>query len=130
VLRKPLLDAVSAPFINYHCGINPLYRGQYPLYWAKAMGDEANVGVTVHLIDEGIDTGDVLYQERLELGWKDVSSISFLIALPVGAKLMLRALQDALSGNLKPFIARGKSQIFYPPTLLQYIWYGLRRGAL
>jgi folate-dependent phosphoribosylglycinamide formyltransferase PurN len=127
VLRKPLLNCVTVPFINYHCGINPLYRGQFPLYWAKAMGDEANVGVTVHLIDEGIDTGDVLYQERVHFDKMDISSFQFTKALPIGARLMTQALRDALAHELKPYKVGGVSRVWYPPTLTQYLWYGIKR---
>ena len=40
ILKRETLLAVPAPFINYHAGINPKYRGQHPGYWALAQGDE------------------------------------------------------------------------------------------
>src|SRR5262249_40468966 len=57
ILRRVVLQSVKAPFINYHAGITPLYRGVHGGYWALAERDAANCGVTVHLVDEGIDTG-------------------------------------------------------------------------
>lgn len=128
LLKPATLSAANLPFINYHCGINPLYRGQFPLYWARALQDEENVGVTVHLVDEGIDTGDILYQEKLTFRKKDISAFHFKQALPIGARLMSLALQDALQNTLKPFKRHEKSQIFYPPTLGQYIYYGLTKN--
>jgi hypothetical protein len=59
------LGCVGAPFINYHSGINPAYRGMYGGYFALAKGDRENFGSTVHLVDRGADTGDILYQARM-----------------------------------------------------------------
>ena len=65
LIAGEVLRSVDAPFINYHAGVTPKYRGVHGGYWAKAEGDDDNFGVTVHLVDEGIDTGTVLYQDRL-----------------------------------------------------------------
>src|SRR6185436_9942675 len=62
IIKWRTLGSVAAPFINYHAGINPKYRGQNGAYWARRQGDPAHAGITVHLVDEGVDTGDVLYQ--------------------------------------------------------------------
>ncbi len=66
IISRKVLVAVAAPFINYHDGITPKYRGIHGGYWASAQSDLANFGVTVHLVDPGIDTGEVLYQARLQ----------------------------------------------------------------
>jgi len=66
ILKPVTLKCASAPFINYHAGINPKYRGQHPGYWPLAQGDEENAGVTVHLVDEGVDMGSVLYQAQVK----------------------------------------------------------------
>ena len=65
IIEAAVLRAVGVPFINYHAGITPKYRGVHGGYWALAQGDRDNCGVTVHLIDPGIDTGGVLYQARI-----------------------------------------------------------------
>ena len=62
IIKRETLRCVAAPFINYHAGVNPKYRGQNGAYWARSQRDPAHAGVTVHLVDEGVDTGDVLYQ--------------------------------------------------------------------
>jgi hypothetical protein len=58
---------VPSPFINYHAGINPKYRGQDPAYWARVQGDAEHAGITIHLVDEGVDTGAVLFQTCIDL---------------------------------------------------------------
>jgi len=65
IIRWRTLGALAAPFINCHAGINPKYRGQNGAYWARSRADDAHAGVTVHLVDEGVDTGAVLYQAKV-----------------------------------------------------------------
>src|SRR5690606_24425483 len=62
IISKKVLDAVPVSFINTHVGITPKYRGVHGAYWALACGDTDNCGVTVHLVDKGIDTGGILKQ--------------------------------------------------------------------
>ncbi len=51
-------------FINKHCGLLPAYRGVYPVYWAMLNG-EASLGVTLHRMDSGFDTGPILEQRKI-----------------------------------------------------------------
>ncbi|MEX2285620.1 MAG: formyl transferase [Planctomycetaceae bacterium] len=48
--------------VNVHRGITPAYRGQDSVFWSMYFGDYQNLGVTIHYLDEGIDTGPVLAQ--------------------------------------------------------------------
>lgn len=61
IIKRQLLDLPSYGFINCHAGALPFYRGRNPLNWALINGEET-FGVTVHYIDEGIDTGDIITQ--------------------------------------------------------------------
>ena len=57
IIKCHAQGSVAAPFINYHAGINPKYRGQNGAYWARSQGERHPRRGTVHSIDEGIDTG-------------------------------------------------------------------------
>jgi methionyl-tRNA formyltransferase len=52
--------------INIHYGLLPRYRGWHPINWA-IINDEKHVGFTIHLMDEGIDSGPILFQRRIEV---------------------------------------------------------------
>lgn len=67
IFRRPLLDAPRLGTINCHAGALPFYRGRNILNWAIING-ETEFGVTVHRVDEGIDTGDILRQDRVPFG--------------------------------------------------------------
>ena len=61
ILQKSLVQSLSVPIINLHISYLPWNRGAHPCFWA--LHDSTPNGVTIHLIDEGIDTGPILYQE-------------------------------------------------------------------
>lgn len=65
IITQNTLEAVNVPFINTHAGITPNYRGVHGGYWALRQNDPANFGVTLHLVDRGVDTGSVLAHERI-----------------------------------------------------------------
>jgi folate-dependent phosphoribosylglycinamide formyltransferase PurN len=71
IIAEHVLRSVPATFLNTHSGITPLYRGVHGGYWALANKDRANCGVTIHVVDAGIDTGDIVYQARIEPGRVD-----------------------------------------------------------
>lgn len=120
ILRKQLL-ALPFPFINIHTGITPKYRGVFGGFWALLNRDFENIGVTVHLVDEGVDTGNILYQEKTVLDPQfdtfDTIAIKQYIQ---GARLMVKALNDAVQGTLKPFKGKGESSQWYHPTIGEY----------
>jgi methionyl-tRNA formyltransferase len=129
IIAREVLRAVDAPFINYHAGITPKYRGVHGGYWAKAEGDHCNFGVTVHVVDEGIDTGAVLFQARLAPTPSDNYSTYPYLQLAAALPLLERAARDALAGTLKPEKVDLPSRLWSHPTLWQYIRIGWRSGV-
>jgi methionyl-tRNA formyltransferase len=70
IIRPPLLDAAPLGFVNFHAGKLPSYRGRNVINWALING-ESEIGITGHYMDEGIDTGDIILQRTLPVGWTD-----------------------------------------------------------
>lgn len=129
LLKRETLSAVDAPFINYHAGLNPKYRGQSGAYWALRSGDPEHAGLTIHLVDTGVDTGDVLFQARSRFTRADNFQTYHFAQMAEAAPLMIRALEDALAGQLKPHKPDLPSQLFFMPTLWGYYWTGLTKGV-
>jgi len=129
IISRSVLSAVAAPFINYHDGITPKYRGIHGGYWAAAEGDLDNFGVTVHLVDAGIDTGDVLYQARFLPTASDNYTTYPYLQLASALPLMERAAQDAIAGAMKPRKIDLPSRLWSHPTLWGYLATGLKRGS-
>ena len=65
IIRTPVLRATDAPIVNTHVGITPYYRGVHGGYWSLWNNDRENFGVTLHCVDEGVDTGQILAQHKI-----------------------------------------------------------------
>lgn len=130
IVSSALLASCNALFLNTHCGITPAYRGVHGAYWALVRGDKKNVGVTVHLVDAGVDTGGIVSQEMINIDAQD-NFLTYPVKQYVAAiPLMRRAVADAFSGNLRTYRrADLPSAIWYHPTLWQYWWMRLLHGV-
>ena len=129
MLSQSTLDGIPCPVLNYHAGINPKYRGMNGAYWALATGDADNFGATVHAVDAGVDTGDVIYQVRGRPEAGD-NLTNYALRLAVMSRdICVRAIEDALEGRLRPVGTDMPSQQWYHPTLWSYIWTGVTKGV-
>ena len=78
--------------INLHASLLPKYRGAAPIQWAIAKGESAT-GVTTMLLNEGLDTGDILLQEEMAIGPDDTAVTLAPRLAAIGADLMLETLR-------------------------------------
>ena len=99
IIRKKVLSSIDAPFVNVHAGITPKYRGVHGGYWALAEGDREHCGVTVHLIDRGIDTGGILEQAVIEPGLDDNFATYPTMQLVAALPLLARAVRRLAEGD-------------------------------
>jgi len=98
ILKQPILDVPPHGFLNVHPSLLPRYRGPSPIQTAILEGEEMT-GVSVMKLDTGVDTGDVLLQERVPIAPDDTTgSLSEKLAR-VGAKLLQDGLNRIASGN-------------------------------
>ena len=63
ILKEPLLSKTRLGILNQHTALLPSYRGLFPYFWASI--DKAPQGITIHLVDQGIDTGAVICRESI-----------------------------------------------------------------
>jgi folate-dependent phosphoribosylglycinamide formyltransferase PurN len=129
IISKSVLSSVNAPFINTHMGITPKYRGVHGGYWALVNGDPGNCGVTVHLVDQGIDTGGVLYQDIIRVDNCDNFNTYPIHQIAKAIPLMIAALNDVREKQIH--IKQGvlPSHLWYHPTLFEYVKYWVKRGV-
>jgi methionyl-tRNA formyltransferase len=95
-------EFVSAPrigVVNVHTSALPRLRGVHPLNWAL-IRDERTVGVTVHFIDEGMDSGDIIAQEVFEVDIEDDINSILEKTTDAGARLLLRAVSEIERGQV------------------------------
>ena len=91
ILRESILKSPVLGFINCHAGALPYYRGRNILNWVL-INNEKEFGVTVHYIDEGIDTGDIILQKKKMITDQD----DYLSLLNNAITLCSEVLFDAL----------------------------------
>lgn len=95
IIRPPLLHEPPQGFVNTHPSLLPHNRGRNPNFWAII--EQAPYGVTLHYIDEGIDTGDIIAQQPLPIDWTDTGATLYqrscdaMIALVAESYPALRA---------------------------------------
>jgi methionyl-tRNA formyltransferase len=85
--------------INLHASLLPKYRGAAPIQWAIAEG-ETITGVTTMLLNEGLDTGDILLQREMPIALDDTAVTLAPRLATVGAALMLETLQGLQAGSI------------------------------
>jgi len=101
VLPPQVLSLPKFGCLNVHPSLLPRHRGPSPVASAILRGDEVT-GVTIMLMDAGLDTGPIMAQEKVGITCADTTgSLSAKLA-DLGAKLLLRTLPRWLGGDLKP----------------------------
>jgi folate-dependent phosphoribosylglycinamide formyltransferase PurN len=130
IVSPALLASCNAIFLNTHCGITPAYRGVHGGYWALVRGDKNNVGVTVHLVDAGVDTGSIVFQKTIKIDEQDNFLTYPVKQYIAGIPLMRCAIANVISGNLRTHRRNDlPSAIWHHPTLWHYLWACLRHGV-
>lgn len=67
IFKKPLIELAPEGCLNLHTALLPKYRGLLPSFWVLK-NDEIHTGVSVFFVDEGIDSGPILVQKKVEIG--------------------------------------------------------------
>ena len=131
IIGKETLQCVDAKFINMHAGITPLYRGVHGGYWALAENKPNLVGTTVHFVDTGIDTGNIIGQVSFEAAKNDNFVTYPYLHTKAGISLLVKTVELALAENLnleerEPSLP---SKLRYHPTIWEYFYYLIKYGV-
>lgn len=110
IFKRRIIDLPKFSTINCHAGKLPFYRGRNILNWAL-INDEKEFGITVHYVDEGIDTGDIIlqrtypitdednYNTLLEVAYKECPDILYHAIKEIQNGTAHRIPQDVISKN-------------------------------
>lgn len=115
ILRPEVLQLPRLGCINVHASLLPKYRGAAPIAWAIIKG-EKQTGVTTFKMDEGMDTGDIYFQEAVEIKPSDTAGSLAIRLSEVGARLLLRTVEGIEAGALTP-IPQDHTQATLAPML-------------
>lgn len=93
ILPKYIIDYPKYGCINMHASLLPKLRGAAPVQWAVINGEE-KTGVTTMLMDEGLDTGDMLLRKELEIGEYETAEELFERVAKAGSELLIKTINE------------------------------------
>ena len=114
IIPPQLLHTARYGCINLHVSLLPKYRGSAPIQWAVLNGD-AETGVSIMQLDEGLDTGDVLMVEPVAIDPEETSGELFDRVSAVGAKTLVDALAKIEAVQLTPVPQDHSKATLAPP---------------
>ena len=97
ILQKEILDIPPYGCINVHASLLPKYRGAAPVQWAVLNGDKIT-GVTTMYMDIGMDTGDMILKESVEIGEDETTGELWDRLKVIGGKLLVETLRQIEKG--------------------------------
>jgi methionyl-tRNA formyltransferase len=100
IFRTEIIGLPRLGVVNCHAGALPFYRGRNILNWAL-INDEKEFGVTVHYVDEGIDTGDIIVQRTYEIRDEDTYASLLDRAISACAELLHDAISQIRDGSAR-----------------------------
>jgi methionyl-tRNA formyltransferase len=114
-LKAPLLTLPAHGCLNVHFGMLPRYRGLLPIFHAL-MNGEPSFGVTVHLMDEKLDNGDIVVQRAVPIQESDTLDTLYPQAFATASALLAEAIDACASGSLtrRPNCEAEKTYYSYP----------------
>ena len=98
ILPKEILDIPKLGCINVHGSLLPQYRGAAPIQWAVLNGDK-KTGITTMYMDVGMDTGDMILKEEVEIGDDETTGELWDRLSKIGGELLVKTLEQIENGT-------------------------------
>ena len=114
ILTKEILDIPKYGCINLHASLLPMYRGAAPLNWAIINGEKVS-GNTTMLMDVGLDTGDMILKDEVEITNYMTTGELHDILMVRGADLLIKSIEGIASENI--VLQKQEDETFYAKML-------------
>ncbi|MBQ2675852.1 MAG: methionyl-tRNA formyltransferase [Clostridia bacterium] len=115
LIPASMLNIAKHGCINVHASLLPKYRGASPIQWSIVCGEKVT-GVSTMLLDEGMDTGDILLTSSTEIADTDTASTLWDRLSNMGADLLLKTLDGLENGSITP-IKQDEALATYAPII-------------
>ena len=112
ILPKEILEIPRLGCVNLHGSLLPTYRGAAPIQWAVLNGDKVT-GVTTIYMNEKMDEGDIIYQEKTAIGEYETTGELWDRLKDIGAELLVKTMQDIENGSA-PRVKQGDNFTIAP----------------
>ena len=112
ILKKPFLNKFPGCLFNLHVGDPEFYRGSSCNFWPIHQGELQHLSATIHQINQGIDTGDILFRQAVTLSKDDNEQTLLLKPLKLGITLMVKTIKNWQNGELQPITQTRTGKLF------------------
>lgn len=120
IITNDIIDIFGKNIVNLHISYLPYNRGYYPNFWSFV--DNTPKGVTIHLVDDGIDTGDILIQREVEFTKEeDTLSKTYTRLIDEIQNLFIENVDMIISGQIRPTKQIKGGKLNYKNDLEDYI---------
>ena len=119
IIPKEILDIPKFGCINVHGSLLPKYRGAAPVQWAVLNGEKIT-GITTMFMDIGMDTGDMILKEEVEIGENETTGELWNRLSKIGSDLLVKTIGLIENGNV-PREKQDESEATYAPMLSKEI---------
>ena len=113
ILKKECLSLAESYCINLHGGCLPKYRGSSPMNWAL-INNEPEIGISIIEVDQGIDTGDVLSETKMEVNADTTITDVHEWANKRFPNMLVKVLEEIANGSLSSKVQEEKNACYYP----------------
>ncbi len=100
IIKKNFIDKCNCPIINLHISYLPYNRGAHPNFWSFFDGTVS--GVTIHLVDAGIDTGPILFQKKIIFKNENTFFETYKKLFNEVENLFIKNFKKIIENNFKP----------------------------
>jgi|688.fasta_scaffold193881_2 methionyl-tRNA formyltransferase len=105
-LQSEILNLFSGYVLNMHISLLPLNRGAHPVAWA--IRDSTPHGITIHKIDTGLDTGEIVYQEKIEYAFTDTAETLYRSTTLIAKEIITKHWENFFTKKMKSTKQSGK----------------------
>lgn len=99
IIEKDIIDLPKKYAINFHGSLLPKYRGRTPHVWA-IINNETETGITAHIISEGCDEGDIVYQEKIKIDSHSTGADILNKYVDIYPSIILKVMKDIEADNI------------------------------
>lgn len=114
ILPANIINLPKYGCINVHGSLLPKYRGAAPIQWSIINGD-ATAGITTMFMDEGLDTGDILLQDKIFINGDETSGELKERLSVIGGQLLIKTIKELEQGNLTRIKQNDEEATLSPP---------------
>lgn len=111
IIKEPIINLLKEKLLNMHLGLSPYYRGSGTNFWPFYYKEIEYVGVTIHWLNAGIDSGKIIHQRRPQISLEDDPHTIGCKTIVEGTKAVIQAMQEYTNGVITAFdqdLTKGK----------------------